>query len=112
MNADAIALVVAAVVPASIAAVVSVYVARNQSRMQEHQGKMSDRIDATHREVTVNGHVSDVPTLRDLVDSLANKLEDHIHSSEQDRKNLWRAVWWAFRSGRGHAEDTTEYDDN
>ena len=110
MNTDAVAIVVAAVVPASIAAIVSVYVARAQKDMRVHQGRMSKQIEATHREVTVNGHISDVPTLRDLVDSLAAELHDHIHTSTEDRKNLWRAVWWAFRSGRGHTEQ--DPDDN
>lgn len=112
MNVDLVAVVVAAVVPASIAAVVSVYVARAQRTMQDAQERMHKRVEATHREVTVNGHVSDTPTLRDLVDGLAQRLDDHIEHSERDRKNLWRAVWWAFRSGRGHSEDQQYPDDN
>lgn len=97
-------MVLAAVVPASIAAVVSIYVATRQSRMQT-------KVDETHHELTVNGHVSDSPTMRDQLDTLGQQLADHITSSEKDRQNLWRAVWWAYRRAQ-ERKDETEYDDN
>lgn len=60
----------------------------------------------TNRQVTVNGHKSADPTLKDSVHTLQEQyaelrrdiataawmFEGHIHASEVDRGNLWRAI--------------------
>jgi hypothetical protein len=70
-------------------------------------------VQETNRQVTVNGHVSEEPTLKDAVHTLQEKhdqlreaygdlrrdiaaaavmFDGHIAASERDRGDLWRAV--------------------
>lgn len=102
-----VALVLAATVPATITAGVTVGLARASRGMR-------DQVAETHKQVTVNGHSSDQPTvldrleevkaaqtdLRAVVDSIAAEVADHVAHSSDDRRNLWRAVWYAYRATR------------
>lgn len=67
---------------------------------------LTEPVKETNRQVTVNGHQSRDPTLKDSVHTLQEQyvelrrdiataafmFEGHIQASETDRGNLWRAI--------------------
>lgn len=112
------ALVLAASIPAALATLSTIYMGRG----------LRHKVAETHHQVTANTHASEVPTVLDRLadvaviaaeareaaydaknaaDSTNARLEEHLSWSDNETKNIWRAVWYAFR--RTH-ERTEEHD--
>jgi hypothetical protein len=118
VNGDQLALVLAASIPAAITTVGGIWLARATRDVRA-------KVDETHHSVTVNSHSSDTPTVLDRLTEVADlaqaaldaalsadlrtagmqrKLEDHLNWSEQETRNIWRAVWHSFRGARDRQE--------
>lgn len=121
------ALVLAATIPAAITSVATVYTVR----LSRHVSGMRDKVDETHHQVTVNSHSSETPTVldrladvaaiaaeareaaysaKDASEAIDARLTEHLSWSENETRNIWRAVWYAFRRGHERTEERAHDD--
>lgn len=119
MNGDQLALVLAATIPAAITAGGGIWLAKASKGVR-------DKVAETHHQVTVNSHESDQPTVLDRIaevgdiaqaaldaalttelrtHGIARKLDEHLDWSDKETRNIWRAVWYAFRNAKERGED-------
>lgn len=105
------ALVLSTAIPATLAAVVSVWTLTSQRRMRT-------KVEETHHATTVNSHASEAPTILDRLADLTaatqantqaiarvegqvadvdDRLGAHLSWSEDETKNLWQGVTEALR---------------
>lgn len=112
---DPVAVVLAATIP-TLGTIYVAYIGRGlRSKVQE-----------THHQVTVNTHASEQPTVLDRLADVAviatqareaaleaqrtaldtsSKLEEHLEWSSSETRNIWRAVWYAFRTHKERADE-------
>lgn len=125
MNGDQLALVMAASIPAAITTVGGIWLARVTNGMRR-------KVHETHHSVTVNHHSSENPTVLDRIAEVGDiategrdlaqaaldaaltsdlrtaamqaKLDEHLKWSDNETRNLWRAVWFSFRGAKERHE--------
>lgn len=76
------------VLAALIAAGASIVTAVLQLVTRREQKNITNKVDETHKQVTVNSHKSEQPTLLDKLDDLARRMDRHDELHEKER-NSW-----------------------